>query len=897
MSSGFQYNPKPPRVWSRVQNRCSTNNDNSSLVYVPLTNQTMTQAEANYKTQMYNKGNVLQYKNNSSSLTKQQKYALMAKGKWVGKKSYATQSETYTNPNTTSLLRANYSNIPFPNVIVGYPNNISGPFQYNVTNPFDCSTNLLQDGGNLVCNAVVNHCSGEIIQTFKEEKCFPTTCSNVPGKIQDLCWDPKIQTWLPKNRTNMNNSGTKWPEGYKGLVSAVKPAPPTILTIYGGCGTIDITWSYAVCNCLPISYFYIFIDNTLLKIVSYEYTSTTITDLNFNTKYSIYIKSTSNKIQSDKSNILTTTTLPLPSAPSNLTGSAGCGFIDISWNVVTGSCDFYYNIYVNNGLYEYLSSSITSTTLYNLNYNTTYSIYIKTAVINGNGSEPGKSNILTLTTSSLTTPILTINKYETTPSVMFDLSYNSNTGCTTNPYGYKLYYSTNEINYNVIYIDGSGSSLQNYTYDVLYNYNYAFYLKYVSSNGNLSDASSLVTVDTTIYPVTDLTSTSISQSSVYLSWNAPDSSFCTGYDISYNSIFTSIDSSSNTYYTITGLSSNTLYTFDVYAKYNTYLSTSVSTTITTPYGYNISASGFNTDLSTYSNNSITNVHDTSGVLVFTSSGGTLDFTFYDGSLNYLIVSGGGGGGGGGGGSWDDTVSSQYAGLGGGGGGGNVTRDMLYNGYYNLTVGSGGGGGNGGSGSYYNPLTTTNGSHGNSGGTTYLTPSSSSLSTISISGGSYGGGGGAVNEYTGLNGQGTSGSAGTSSNGGGGGRGDGYEASGDSTGDSGQNPYFNFTVNYIYYIYTGGGGGGALIANRSGGSGGGPNGASGGNCFNGTSGNSGSSANWSHSSSSNTFSIYVGGGGGGGGASISSSTASFSGNGLSGGSGAQGIIIVWWGATS
>jgi hypothetical protein len=401
MSSGFQYNPKPPRVWSRVQNRCSTNTDHSSLVYVTLTNQTMSQAEANYKTQMYIKGNVLQYKGNSSSLTKQQKYSLIAKGNWVGKKSYATQSDKYTNPNTTSLLRVNYSNIPFPNVIVGYPNNISGPFQYNVPNPFDCSTNLLQDGGNLVCNAVVNPCSGEIIQTFKEEKCFPTTCSNVPGKIQDLCWDPKIQTWFPKTRTTMSNSGTKWPEGYKGFVSAVKPEPPTILTIYGGCGIIDLTWSYINSACIPVSNFYIFVNDVLFQIISYDYTSTTINDLNFDTTYYVYIKSVSNTTLSEKSNILTVTTLPFPLAPSNLTGSAGCGIIDISWNAVTGECLYYYNIYLDNSLYQSVSSSVTSATIYGLNYSTTYSIYIK-SVSNTKLSE--KSNTLTTTTLTLPSP-------------------------------------------------------------------------------------------------------------------------------------------------------------------------------------------------------------------------------------------------------------------------------------------------------------------------------------------------------------------------------------------------------------------------------------------------------------------------------------------------------------
>jgi hypothetical protein len=305
MSSQFYFNPKPTRVWSRVQNRCSTNTDNSSLVYVPLTNQTMTQADANYKTQMYIKGNVLQYKNNSSSLTKQQKYSLIAKGKWVGKKAYATQSDIYTNPNTTSLLRVNYSNIPFPNVIVGYPNNVSGPFQYNVPNPFDCSTNLLQDGGNLVCNAVVNPCSGEIIQTFKEEQCFPTTCSNVPGQIQYLCWDPKIQTWFPKDRTTMSNSGTKWPQGYKGFVSAVKPEPPTLLTaVKYNVNSVTLNWSYIYNVCIPVSSFNIYVNDIFVKNLSYNVSTTTIDELTNNNTYYFYIKSVSDTIESNKSNIL-----------------------------------------------------------------------------------------------------------------------------------------------------------------------------------------------------------------------------------------------------------------------------------------------------------------------------------------------------------------------------------------------------------------------------------------------------------------------------------------------------------------------------------------------------------------------------------------------------------------
>ena len=88
---------------------------------------------------MIYKGNILQYKGNSSRLTKSQKYTQLAKGGGPNrKKVFATQSQTYSNPNTTGLQRINSTTIPFPNGVVGAPNNISGPFQYNVPNPNGC---------------------------------------------------------------------------------------------------------------------------------------------------------------------------------------------------------------------------------------------------------------------------------------------------------------------------------------------------------------------------------------------------------------------------------------------------------------------------------------------------------------------------------------------------------------------------------------------------------------------------------------------------------------------------------------------------------------------------------------------------------------------------------------
>ena len=221
----MSYNPVPPRVWSRVQNPCTFIVPGSTYTesYIPLTGQTVSQDEANYEDKLIYKGNILQYKGNSSRLTKSQKYAQLAKGFGPNRqKVFATQSQTYTNPNTTGLLRVNYTTIPFPNEIVGAPNNISGPYQYDVPNPNGCSGTSIQDGGTLVCGTFANPCTGQIIQTGATSAtiCNLASASDVPGS-SILCWNNKVQTWFPKPRYVMNNSTDKWPQGYKGFVSAV----------------------------------------------------------------------------------------------------------------------------------------------------------------------------------------------------------------------------------------------------------------------------------------------------------------------------------------------------------------------------------------------------------------------------------------------------------------------------------------------------------------------------------------------------------------------------------------------------------------------------------------------------------------------------------------------------
>lgn len=203
---GPGYNPQPPRAWSRVESTCTQNTDFPTTLLSPITNTQVPLAAYSYDVQSINKGNILQYKNNSSNLTKNQRYSQIAKGKWTNRtKTWATQSDTYSNPNTASLKRVNYTSVTLPN---------------GVTNPFGCQTTTYEDGGNLLGNQTVNPCTNEVTQTTYTQSCYPTSDSNVPGKIQLLCWNSSLQTWYPRQRRNMNNSGNKWPVNYKLFVSA-----------------------------------------------------------------------------------------------------------------------------------------------------------------------------------------------------------------------------------------------------------------------------------------------------------------------------------------------------------------------------------------------------------------------------------------------------------------------------------------------------------------------------------------------------------------------------------------------------------------------------------------------------------------------------------------------------
>jgi hypothetical protein len=290
---------------------------------------------------MLNKGNILQYKKNSSNLTTQQRYAQIAKGQWTNRNTtWATQSTRgYTNPNNQSLQRVNTINItlagisttlpvtcPKPVNIVNIqlpPGGSSGPVNPEVIPPppppptASSGTMLppaiveppitplvIRDLGTLVCGTQENVCTGNIIRQPTDIICYPTTYSDVPGQIMDLCWDDGTPTWYPKQQYIMTNSANKWPVNAT-LLSAVKPLPPVITTISNVEQFVTLTWTQDT-KCLPVTNFTIFENGLPIKIVLGNILFTSI-DVKNNGIYTFYIVGSNGNIASDPSNTVSIT--------------------------------------------------------------------------------------------------------------------------------------------------------------------------------------------------------------------------------------------------------------------------------------------------------------------------------------------------------------------------------------------------------------------------------------------------------------------------------------------------------------------------------------------------------------------------------------------------------------
>jgi hypothetical protein len=338
------YLPLPPRAWSRVQNTCSLfenfqdDPSTTATAIVPYSRKTVPASTLYLEYAMLNKGNVLQYKKNSSSLTKQQRYAQIAKGLWTNRNTtWATQSTRgYTNPNNQSLQRVNNINITLAGVPTAAPVTCPTPITpINDTLPFaggggsanpetlppppppptgnsgtvlpntvpepPVSPIVIQDLGNLVCGTQQNVCTGEIIRQSTDIICHPTTDSDVPGPIMDLCWNDGTPTWYPRQRYVMSNSGNKWPVNAT-LLSAVNILAPVITSISNTENIVTLTWTHDD-RCIFAAEFTIYENGIPVKIVPGNILKTTI--IIGSGEYIFYIVASNTKIISEPSNSVT----------------------------------------------------------------------------------------------------------------------------------------------------------------------------------------------------------------------------------------------------------------------------------------------------------------------------------------------------------------------------------------------------------------------------------------------------------------------------------------------------------------------------------------------------------------------------------------------------------------
>ena len=246
---GPKYNPLPPRKWIRFQNRFSQINE------IPVSDYEQ------YLLQMNKKANILQYNNNSIRINKNQKYGQLANRNF---KTFSSQTQTYSNPNIKLFKRQNETYKVLPNVTIINNNDVTqiknitcvkNKTQYKFTNlppiinnegnqpmipqiipqqPNISQINLsnppyitppgkiiyfIPDGGNLLCNKILDPCSGNIINKTKNNLCFHTSCSDVPGKIQLLCWSGREPIYFPRVKRTYGTSENKWPINSKIILS------------------------------------------------------------------------------------------------------------------------------------------------------------------------------------------------------------------------------------------------------------------------------------------------------------------------------------------------------------------------------------------------------------------------------------------------------------------------------------------------------------------------------------------------------------------------------------------------------------------------------------------------------------------------------------------------------
>jgi len=216
------YNPVPTHIGYRSAN--------CDAIYTP--GDIVTPEAADLIQQQY-KGNVLQYKENSANYSKSVIYSKIMKGQWSNRKRcFASQGVKYTNPNTRFFARTGETNILLNGVQTFYPTTCppySNLVYYNSNQRANPENGVIANGGILICNKQENKCTGYSHVSVNNNLCFPTSCSDVPGKERLLCYK-QTTPFYPKPKRVMTNTGGKFPINYKPLPCSSANAIPSQVT-------------------------------------------------------------------------------------------------------------------------------------------------------------------------------------------------------------------------------------------------------------------------------------------------------------------------------------------------------------------------------------------------------------------------------------------------------------------------------------------------------------------------------------------------------------------------------------------------------------------------------------------------------------------------------------------
>jgi hypothetical protein len=560
MSGGLgpSYNPDPTKEWTRFENNC---------VYPVNLPASISPSQAHRLAMLY-KGNILQYKNNSSNITKSQKYGQIAKGSWINRNTtWATQSQSYTNPNTQSLRRVSYSTItptsggiavptgspltcppvnpvipiypvlpntggggggggPPPPVIPPQPSGGSGgPVLPDIIPTIPPEPLVIPDGGILICGSVEDLCNPTPYVPVLTDICNPTTASDVPGPIEELCYNDGLPTYYPKTKLTYATSGNKWPTNEKffrsaNAIPAYDPANPTY---YDQCSNV-------------------------------------------------------------------------PTEPLNFQGSGGVTEVTLSWTTPVsdgGASILNYIIYYytgdENSQKVAVSPNMLSTTIKGLLSGNTY--YFSIVAINANGSSPSSSIVIPIGPSPPPPPPTPTAPSPPTILSFPDISYTFINLSWTAPSDGGSAITSYDISYSPVLAGNQASPITTSNTDTSYNvtdlssnviYTFEVAATNIVGTSIYSDPSSATTTPypppppptpTAPSPPTILSFPDISYTFINLSWTAPSDggSAITSYDISYSPVLAGnqaspiTTSNTDTSYNVTDLSSNVIYTFEVAA--------------------------------------------------------------------------------------------------------------------------------------------------------------------------------------------------------------------------------------------------------------------------------------------------------------------------------------------